>query len=131
MSENNQDIPMGDDTTTISLSSADLAELLQLLRERKNVPEVSSQTNALEPTKESTMGSIKYVKKETNLPKWNGSLDDFGFFIGRLEMRIEQGLEPFAERGLICLDIIEILPEEKNSRVAAWFEESKAQKTFD
>ncbi|KAI1007040.1 hypothetical protein K3495_g1177 [Podosphaera aphanis] len=80
---------------------------------------------------ESTKGSIRYVKKETNLPKWNGSPDDFGFFIGRLEMRIQQELEPFAEGSIICLDMIETLPEDKKSQVAAWFEESEAQNSFN
>ncbi|KAI0996850.1 hypothetical protein K3495_g11334 [Podosphaera aphanis] len=134
MSLNNPDTPMGDATSSdppITFSNADLAELLQLLRGRQQEPEVSSQSNRTEPKAEPTEGSIRYIKKETKLPKWNGSPEDFGFFIGRLEMRVEQKLVPFVEGGIICLDMIETLPEDKKSRVSAWFEESKARNVFD
>ncbi|KAI1006339.1 hypothetical protein K3495_g1884 [Podosphaera aphanis] len=46
-------------------------------------------------------------------------------------MRVEQEIVPFVDGGIICLDMIETLPEDKKSRSSAWFEEIKARQVFD
>ena len=50
------------------------------------------------------------MRRDAVLPKWNGVQVDFGFFVGRLETRIEADSAPFLDDRTICLDVIETLP---------------------
>lgn len=64
------------------------------------------------------------------LPKWNGNLEDFGFYICRLEARIKKEWASSVDPCSICLDMIDTLPDEKKPRVAAWFQERSRLNNF-
>lgn len=64
------------------------------------------------------------------LPKWNGNLEDFGFYICRLEARIKREWASSVDPCSICLDMIDTLPEDKKPRIAAWFQERSRSNNF-
>ncbi|POS87432.1 hypothetical protein EPUL_000238 [Erysiphe pulchra] len=64
------------------------------------------------------------------LPKWNGNLEDFGFYICKLEARIKREWASFVDPCSICLDMIDTLPDDKKLRIAAWFQESSRLNNF-
>lgn len=103
-----------------SLSPTDAKELVELLNGQRQI-EVPNSNEVPKRT----------FRKNVTLPKWNGKSEDFEFYIGRLETRIQRELDSFMEPSAICLDMIDTLPEKKQSRVAYWFEESKAREEFD
>ena len=80
------------------LSRQDIQGLIELLNERKAQGTVPRSTES------------RTMRRDAVLPKWNRVLLDFGFFIGRLETRIEADFAPFLDDRTICLDIIETLP---------------------
>ena len=101
------------------LSPQDIEGLLLLLEERRAQETVPKSTEAARP-----------MRRDAILPKWNGVQVDFGFFVGRLETRIEADFAPFLDDRTICLDVIETLPETAKPRVSAWFERRKADGQF-
>lgn len=103
-----------------SLSPTDAKDLIELLNDQRQI-EVPSDNGLVK----------KRFRKNVALPKWNGKSEDFEFYIGRLETRITKELDSFVEPAAICLDMIDTLPEKKQSRVAYWFEESKSNENFD
>lgn len=109
-----------------NLSIDDKRELLAILQERRNVgttPNANPQINASRANP--TMQMAKSA-----LPKWSGHAEDFSFYIRRLEARIQREWAPYVDPCSICLDMIDTLPDEKKSRVAAWFEESSQKNSF-
>lgn len=97
----------------------DVQGLLQLLNERR--------------TRESENMSTQDVgkpRRDAVLPKWSGLPQDFGFFIGRLEIRIETDFAPYVDERSICLDMIETLPETSKPKVSAWFDKRRADGRF-
>lgn len=100
-----------------SISPTDAKELLQLLNAQRQY-EAPNENNS------------KKFRKNITLPRWNGKSEDFEFYIGRLETRVERELAPFVESAAICLDMIDTLPEKKQSRVSDWFEESRSNENF-
>ena len=107
-----------------SLSASDANDLVQLLiakRQRDSNPDNNNGNN----------NSKKQIRKNVVLPKWNGEPEDFDFYIGRLETRIQMELASFLEPAAICLDMIDTLPESKKPRVADWFQESRSSGKFD
>ena len=101
------------------LSIQDIQGLWELINERKAQGTVPRST---EP--------MRTMRRDAVLPKWNGVQLDFGFFIGRLETRIEVDFAPFLDDRTICLDVIETLPELAKPRVSTWFEKRRADGSF-
>lgn len=99
-----------------SISPTDAKELLQLLNAQRQY-EAPNENNS------------KKFRKNMTLPRWNGKSEIFEFYIGRLETRVERELAQFVESAAICLDMIDTLPEKKQSRVSDWFEEKESLKT--
>ena len=109
-----------------NLSIDDKRELLAILQERRNV---GSTTNASPQINTSRINPTMQMAKSA-LPKWSGQAEDFSFYIRRLEARIQREWAPHVDPCSICLDMIDTLPDEKKSRVAAWFEESSQKNSF-
>lgn len=51
--------------------------------------------------------------------------------MSRRELRVEKELAPYADPCVICLDMIETLPEAKQARAAEWFQEIERIGVFD
>lgn len=126
------DTPMFDDPNRDLLSSLSQSEIKELLRIRE---ERMSQSSRFQPANNISSSSAPSrqapVRLETNLPKWNGKLEDFEFYMRRLELRVERELSPFADPCRICLDMIDTLPETKQARAAEWFNESERKGDFN
>lgn len=112
-----------------TLPQNEIEELFRIHEERsakllrtQQVPEVAATSTKL---------SLGPSRRDTNLPKWNGKLDDFGLYMRRLELRVERELSPFVDPCSICLDMIDTLSETKQARVAEWFQESERNGTFN
>lgn len=124
------EIQMADSTTDpfAGLSVEDKRELLKLLNEKRNEGINYNPTNIQSyPTPINPPVSIN----RSALPKWSGNSQDFSFYINRLQARIEREWAPFVDPCSICLDMIDTLPEDKKSRVAAWFEDKSRTNSFD
>lgn len=128
----NSDTPMlgtsGRDILS-SLPQSEIQELLRIREERKAQSSPSQETEFL-----GTSGNQSLVvaqRKDVTLPKWNGKLEDFDFYIRRLELRVVRELEPYTDSCKICLDMIDTLPEEKQARAAEWFRESARTNEFN
>lgn len=102
------------------LSAEDIQDLVKLLAEKRSKrqePPIAAVPNIQNPP--------------VTLPKWNGRQEDFAFYMDRLRIRVERELAPYREESAICIDIIDTLPEDKKSRVAGWFSNSKRKNVFD
>ncbi|KAI0996589.1 hypothetical protein K3495_g11593 [Podosphaera aphanis] len=93
-----------------AMSSHDWQEIMQMLAERRSQNPIEAHL------------SIRPARREAVLPRWSGQTQDFGFFIGRLEIRIENDFAPYFDDCTICLDMVDTIPERLKPRVANWFE---------
>ncbi|KAI0994433.1 hypothetical protein K3495_g13750 [Podosphaera aphanis] len=110
----------GNNLADVHLSAQDLWDLLQLVGERRQ--QVQS-VDAAAPNRR--------ARRDVTLPRWNGKVQDFNFYISRLEMRIESDFAPFYDEKSICLDMIDTLPDSLKSRVANWFETRRSTGNFN
>ena len=75
-------------------------------------------------------GATRPRRREAVLPNWNSAPLDFGFFIGRLETRIEAVSAPYWDDQKTCLDVGEIRPDIAKPRVVPWFDKRKYDGRF-
>lgn len=109
------------------LSIEDKRELLAILQERRNV-RTNGPPDNLQAIPAPAIPTVHMARAA--LPKWSGKAEDFSFYIRRLEARINREWATHVDPCSICLDMIDTLPDEKKTRVAAWFEESSRQGAF-
>ncbi|KAI0992766.1 hypothetical protein K3495_g15419, partial [Podosphaera aphanis] len=102
-----------------ALSNHDWQELMQMLAERRGQNPTAAHS-----------GIPRTARREAVLPRWNGQIQDFGFFIGRLETRIENDYAPHFDDCTICLDMIDTIPDRLKPRVANWFEIRRSSGEF-
>ena len=62
----------------------------------------------------------KFPTKEIMLPKWDGKKETYATFKFKLELKIEVLGPWLGSNKLICLGILECLPENKQNRVSSW-----------
>ncbi|KAI0995997.1 hypothetical protein K3495_g12184 [Podosphaera aphanis] len=107
-----RDTPMSDVSSRellAELSQCGIQELLRIRGERiaqssQNQQTTSSTSNSLGSSFPPSIPAALSVpaKIDANLPKWNGKSEDFGFYMRRLELRVERELSPFVDPCRIC-----------------------------
>ncbi|KAI0993451.1 hypothetical protein K3495_g14733 [Podosphaera aphanis] len=119
----NADAPMtgnditGNNVAEVNLNAQDLRDLLQLVAERRQQP-----AHLAAPSRR--------ARRDFALPKWSGRIQDFNFYIARLEMRIESDFAPFYDGKSIYLGMIDTLPDNLKGRVSNWFEARRIAGSF-
>lgn len=113
------------------LTIDDKRELLLILQQKRNMNTGNLPDNTpANPSPNKPLPTAPTVINKSTLPKWSGEVEDFSFYIKRLEARIEREWAPYADPCSICLDMIDTLPDDKRSRVAAWFDDSSSKNYF-
>ncbi|KAI0990767.1 hypothetical protein K3495_g17420, partial [Podosphaera aphanis] len=102
-----------------------MQELLRLLEERRAQPSRLPAAAAVADQNHQRM-----FKREAQLMKWNGELQEFPFFIHLLEARIEEDLEGSCSDRSICMDMVNTLPADKRARIAGWFDDKRQPKDY-
>ncbi|KAI1004323.1 hypothetical protein K3495_g3887 [Podosphaera aphanis] len=122
-----QDVEMSNNNhnPNLGISQIDMQELLRLLEDRRSQP---SQLPAAAAVADQI--HQRTFKREAQLMKWDGELQEFPFFIHLLEARIEDLVRSYSDRS-ICMDMVNTLPADKRARIAGWFEDKRQPKDYN
>lgn len=63
---------------------------------------------------------VKQATRDIILPRWDGRKESYATFKFKLELKIEELEQYMGSNKLICLGILESLPENKQNRVSSW-----------
>ncbi|KAI0991959.1 hypothetical protein K3495_g16227, partial [Podosphaera aphanis] len=115
-----------------NLSTDDLDNLLTILEQRRAATPPIPQP-AQQPVQQPTQQPVQQLiqRRNATLPKWNGRVEDFPFYISRLQTRISTEQGPHIAHSSICLDMIDSLPEDRQGSVAVEFGRMSATGNFD
>lgn len=71
-------------------------------------------------------------RKEVAWPQWNGKTETFDFYAFRMSVKLDGNAVLLGEnRKLICMSMIDTLPENRQMRISHWFQEGGPNKDWD
>lgn len=93
--------------------------------------DIQTMSDKLEQFSSSQAPTLELHRPHSRWPSWNDTTMSFDFFMLRLKIKAQEDEKAGVTAELMCLNMVETMPDEKKLRLSPWFRQRESDNNYN